>query len=86
MSNVEKKAPEDMTNEELLTKISAYQEGIKALKKFIKPTKAAPIATLVESNKDMRTRRAAEFAKKQEEKDAITAALVIVGQNKRNAK
>lgn len=77
------KSPSDMSNGELLAKISAHQEAIKALKKFIKPATAAPTATLAESNASMLERRNAKFKQAAEEKEAITAALVIAKQTKR---
>lgn len=82
----EKKSPSEMSNEELLAQISAHNEAVKALKKFIKPTKAQPTATLVQSNATLLDQRNAAFQKKQNEKKAIEAALIIAEQNKKRSR
>ena len=84
--DTEKKSPSEMSNEELLAKISAHNEAAKALKKFIKPTQAQPTATLVQSNATLLDQRNAAFMKKQNEKKAIEAALIIAEQNKKGSR
>lgn len=73
----------EMPNDEILKRISMHHEAIKKLQKQLKPAEPVPVATLAESNKDLRAQRDAAFKKKQEEQEAIQAALVIARENKR---
>ena len=73
----------EMSNDEILKRITAHQEAIKKLKKDLKPATALPTATLAETNADLLSQRKAAFAKKKEKEDAIKAALVIAEQQKK---
>lgn len=73
----------EMTNDEILNRITAHQESIKKLKKQLKPATPLPEAPLHQVNSDLIDQRKAAFAKKREKEDAIKAALVIADQQKK---
>ena len=72
----------EMSNDEILKRISAHQEAIKKLKTQLKPAKPLPEASLAQSNSDLLKQREAAFKKRKEEEDAVRAALLIVKDKK----
>lgn len=76
----------ELTNDEILKRISMHQEAIKKLKRDLKPATPLPEAPLHQVNSDLLDQRKAAFAKKKEKDDAIRAALLIAKKDKKGAK
>jgi hypothetical protein len=76
----------ELTNDQLLAKISKHNEEIKKLKAMLKPTPPLKIMDIAECNKGMRERRMAKFAKQDELNSALASVIAKEVKPKAKAK